>query len=118
VLSNLYISSTKEIGESIASIIFHEPYVKRILKDEPLSSELAKQVTGSYQFGEDFFRPNFKMDITEDNGKLHCSFGDLVHDTGDEFILRSFWSIIHFERDSSQKITGLLFDGVKAIRTQ
>jgi CubicO group peptidase (beta-lactamase class C family) len=118
VLSNLYISSTKEIGEGIASILFHEPYVKRTLKDDPLSSEKIKQLIGSYQFGTDFFRPNFKFEITEDKGKLHCSFGDLIHDDGDEFILRSFWSIIHFERDSSQKIIGLSFDGSKATRAQ
>jgi len=118
VLSNSYISSTKEIGESIASILFHEPYVKRILKDDSFDSEKIKQFIGSYQFGADFFRPNFKLEITEDHGKLHCSFGDLIHDTSDEFILRSFWSIIHFERDSAQKIIGLTFDGTKATRTQ
>ncbi len=114
VLSNLYISSTKEIGESIASIAFNEPYVKRVLKDEPLSAEQAKQFVGMYQFGSDFFRQNFKMEITETNGRLSCSFGVLIRDTKDEFILRSFWSIIHFDRDSAQKINGLSFDGVKA----
>jgi len=118
VLSNLYISSTKEIGESIASIIFHEPYTKRALKNEPLITESVKQFTGSYQFGEDFLRPNFKMEITEGYGRLRCSFVDLIRDAGDDFILRSYWSIIHFQRDSSQKIIELTFDGIKASRTQ
>ncbi len=116
VLSNSYISSTKEIGESIASIVFHEPFVKRTLKDEPLQTKEVKQFTGTYQFGADFFRPNFKMEITEKEGRLSCTFGDLIRDEKDEFILRSFWSLIHFDRDSSQKINALSFDGVKAIR--
>ncbi len=114
VLSNLYISSTREIGERVASIIFREPYTKRTLNDEPLSADQAKQFAGTYQFGADFFRPNFKLEIIETNGRLSCSFGDLIRDANDEFILRSFWSIIHFERDSSQKVNGLSFDGVKA----
>ncbi len=116
VLSNLYISSSKEIGESIASIVFHEPYLKKTLKDEPLGDGQRKQLTGTYQFGGDFFRPNFKMEITETDGRLACPFGDLIHDTNDEFILRNFWSLIHFDRDASQKISGLSFDGIRATR--
>lgn len=116
VLSNLYISSTKEIGESIASIVFHEPYVKRSLKDESLRVDEVKQLTGTYQFGPDFFRPNFKMEITERDGRLACPFGDLIRDADDEFILRSFWSLVRFERDAAQRIQGLSFDGIKATR--
>lgn len=118
VLSNLYIPSTKEIGESIASIVFHESYVKRTLRDELLSAEQLKQFTGTYQFGSDFFRPNFKMEIMDRDGQLTCSFGDLIRDSNDEFILRGFWSLIHFDRDSSQKISGLSFDGTKATPTR
>jgi CubicO group peptidase (beta-lactamase class C family) len=118
VLSNLYIPSTKEIGERVASIVFKEPYVRRTLNDEPLNTEETKQFTGTYQFGADFFRPNFKMEFTEINGRLACSFGDLIRDGRDEFILRGFWSVIHFDRDPSQKIVGLSFDGIKAARVQ
>jgi hypothetical protein len=116
VLSNLYIPSTKEIGERVAAIAFHEPYVQRTLGDQPMTQEDVHQFIGDYQFDTDFFRPGFKMEITEVAGRLTCSFGDLIRDTDDEFVLRGFWSIIHFERDASRKITGLSFDGVRAHR--
>jgi hypothetical protein len=119
VLSNLYLPSTREIGENVASILFDEPYAKRSLADEHIKADQINQFTGTYQFGPDFFRPNFKFEIKESSsGYLSCSFGELIHDSGDEFILRSFWSVIHFERDSSKKITGLSFDGIKAARVQ
>ncbi len=114
VLSNLYISSTKEIGESIASIVFQEPYVARSLSGDPLMGNSGRDFAGSYQFGNDFFRPGFKMEITESRGQLACTWGDLIHDNNDDFILRGFWSLVHFERDSHQKITGFTFDGTKA----
>jgi CubicO group peptidase (beta-lactamase class C family) len=118
VLSNLYLPSTKEIGENAASIIFNEQPIIRHLKDEPLRVENAELLKGTYQFGSDFFNPNFKMEIKETNGQLSCSFGELIRDTDDDFILRRFWSIIHFEKDASQKITGLTFDGVRATRVE
>ena len=116
VLSNLYISSAKEIGENIAAIVFNEPYAIRVIKDEPLGAEEVNQLKGTYQFGADFFRPNFAMTITAEGGRLSCSFGDLLHDVDDEFILRGFWSRVHFDRDPDKKINGLSFDGVKAPR--
>ena len=115
VLSNLYIPTTKEIGEGLAAILFNESFTQRMLGDEPLSEEQGKQFTGTYQFGTDFFRPDFNMEINWVEGHLNCSFGELIRDTKDGFILRSFWSSILFERDG-EKITGLSFDGVKAKR--
>ncbi|HLZ17500.1 MAG TPA: serine hydrolase domain-containing protein [Cyclobacteriaceae bacterium] len=116
VLSNLYVSSTKEIGESVASILHNESFSKRKLEDGTISADEGNQFKGIYQFGDDFFRPDLKMEITVVDGHLACSFGELIRDTKDGFVLRSFWSSIAFERDASQKITGLTFDGMKARR--
>jgi CubicO group peptidase (beta-lactamase class C family) len=111
VLSNLYIPSTKEIGENIASIVFQESHLTRSLTDEPAAGN---DFIGLYQFGEDFFRPGFKFTVTESNGRLSSTWGDFLHDGHDDFVLRNYWSVIHFERDSNHKVTGLTFDGTKA----
>jgi CubicO group peptidase (beta-lactamase class C family) len=114
VLGNLYIPSTSEIGTTIASILFGESCKPRKLKDETLRAENIREYKGRYQLPEDFFRPGYVMEITEKKGRLSCSFGDLIRDSEDEFILRNFWSTIRFERDDSHKITGLLFDNSRA----
>ena len=102
----------------VASIFFGEPVSTRHLKNEPLSADNAKQYMGKYQMGDDFFRPGFKLEITYKEGHLSCSFGDLIHDTKDEFIQRNFWSVIQFERDSAGKATGLRFDNLKGVKIE
>ena len=118
VLSNLYIPSTTEIGTGVASILFGEPVAARQFKDDPLSANVARPFVGKYQMGDDFFRPGFKLEITYKEGRLSCSFGDLIHDTQDEFIQRNFWSVIQFERDSGGKVTGLRFDNLKGVKIE
>ena len=102
----------------VASIFFGEPVAARQFKDDPLSANVAKPFIGKYQMGDDFFRPGFKLEITYKEGRLSCSFGDLIHDTKDEFIQRNFWSVIQFERDSGGKVTGLRFDNLKGVKIE
>jgi D-alanyl-D-alanine carboxypeptidase len=114
VLSNLYVSSAREIGEGVAAILFKAPHLTRTLSPELLTQP--QQFVGSYQFGADFFRPNFKFEVKENKERLSCSFGEIIHDKGDEFILRGFWSTIIFQRDDQGRIISLTFDGVKATK--
>lgn len=118
VLSNLYIPTTTEIGVSLSSLVFGEPITLRQLNDEPFNTAIGDRYTGQYQMGEDFFRPGMKLGITYKEGRLSCSFGDLIRESKDEFILRSFWSIVKFERNTAGKITGIHFDKSKGQRIE
>jgi len=54
------------------------------------------------------------MEIAETNGRLSCCFGEMIDDKDDEFA--SGHLIANCE--SSQKICGLGFDGIKASPVQ
>ena len=110
VLANLYVPSAREIGISIASILHDEPYPQRKLADEVVSPDKIAEYKGTYLLDSTFFRPGYKLQIAEKNGRLTSDFGDLIHDGDEAFVLRSFWSVIRFGRDEKKKIVRLLFD--------
>lgn len=110
VLENLYVPSAREIGQSLASIVFNTPYPQRKLADDILSPDKIAEYKGRYEMDSSFFRPGYVLKITEEKGKLICDLGDMLHDVDEEFILRSYWSIIRFQRNAKNHVEGILFD--------
>lgn len=116
VLSNTYIPLPAEIGMSIAAMVFDEPYEVLNTSTKKLEPEFAGKIVGTYQFDDAFYVPNYALKIEYSRGYLTSPWGDLIPvDNGNEeindFILRTYWSTIHFMNDDKGAIGKMTFDG-------
>ena len=118
LLSNIEIITIKEeIESTIASIIFGEEYKQFKYDIKPVDPKLAKQISGTYQFGKDFYNPNGIIKIIAKDGQLYdyqegsgryvglIPLNDLV------FIHRSSWGKILFRMNENGAITGMQIYG-------
>lgn len=115
VLSNNYISLPYDIGQNLAALVLNEATEPLNLSRKPISKAQINQVVGYYQFGEDFYRPNFKLSVKEVKGRLYTDWGALVPvDEGSSavkrFILRTYWSNIEFISNPQGEIEKMKFD--------
>lgn len=115
VLSNNYISLPYDIGQNLAALVLKEATESLNLSTKAIDKEQLKQLVGYYQFSEDFYRPNFKLNVREQDGKLYTDWGALVPiDEGStafqKFILRTYWSSIEFIRNKEGEFVKMKFD--------
>jgi CubicO group peptidase (beta-lactamase class C family) len=118
VLANNYIPVATTMGMDIASIIFNEKFEAPQLKAQPLSRDKSLKLIGKYQFDKDFYRPNFIMTVSEENGRMSIDWGELIPTGELEFIARAFWSDVSFELDSNETVKYFIYDGYKGRRIQ
>lgn len=121
VLSNNYISLPADVGKTIAALTLNEPFERLNLSNKTLPAKTAKKLTGTYKFGEDFYIPNHELVISNENGNLVSDWGGLIPiDKGDksfkEFILRTYWSSVHFMEDAKGEVTHMLYDDHKGVK--
>jgi len=110
VLSNNYAPVPSVIGKDLAGILFNEQVEPPVIKNSNVATEESKLIVGKYQFGKDFYRPDFLMEITEKEGNIISSWGELLHGKPFEFIIRTYWSKITFVKDKTGKVTQMNLD--------
>ena len=115
VLSNTYIPLPAEMGMTIASMVFQEPYDLLNTSTRKLEPDFAKKIVGTYKFEDNFYVPNYELEIEYSDGYLKSQWGDLIPiDNGEDpildFILRTYWSSIHFVSDDAGEIHKMRFD--------
>lgn len=110
VLANNYIPVATQMGMDIAAILFNEKYEPLKLSDKPVDAKLVSNLIGSYQFDKDFYRPNFKMTVSEKNGRLSIDWGELIPTGELTFIARATWSDVSFSMDAKGNVSSIDYD--------
>lgn len=110
VLENNYVSVANQIGNDLAGMVFGQAIEAPLLKLTQVKKEESELVIGQYQFGADFYQPNFLMTVTEKNGFLFSDWGELIAGKSFQFVQRAYWSKVVFVKDENGKITSMTFD--------
>ncbi len=123
MLSNNYISLPADVGKSIGALVLNEPVERLNLTNKTVDAEFAKKLTGTYRFGENFYRPNFELEISYKDGNVVSTWGGLIPiDKGDknlkEYILRNYWSSIRFVQNEKGEITDMMYDTHKGLKVK
>lgn len=118
VLSNMGVYTPRQIAADLAAILFHQtvevPALTRKLTDEE-----STQLTGKYKFGADFYKSNFTLEVTLQDGKLSSNYGELIPGNKSlQFFQRSYWLKVAFTKDAAGKINGVTVDGYRGERVE
>jgi CubicO group peptidase (beta-lactamase class C family) len=121
ILSNNYVSLPAEIGKSIAALTLNEPFEGLNLTSKTVSAQFAEKLSGVYKFDENFYRPNYELEVRFENGHVVSDWGGLIPiDKGDanfkEYILRTYWSSINFIEDGKGEFTQMMYDDHRGIK--
>lgn len=110
VLENNYVSVANQIGVDLAGLVFDRNIETPELKLTKVKKEESALITGKYQFGSDFYQPNFLMTVTEKDGFLFSDWGELISGKPFQFVQRAFWSKVGFTKGPDGKIAMITFD--------
>jgi len=99
-----------QIGTDLAGMVFNQDIEVPILKLTKIKKEESEPVVGKYQFGADFYTPNFLMTVNEKDGLLFSDWGELISGKPFQFIQRAFWSKVSFVKDQNGKVSSMTFD--------
>jgi hypothetical protein len=110
----VYSSATTTIGYDVASIILglpHEPFHPET--PAPALSVL-RACTGTFQFGQDFYQPNAKLETLINGSELSIrwpggSLSPLIPIGRDHFLDRAYWEQVTVERDASGELETLVY---------
>ncbi|HEY8130550.1 MAG TPA: serine hydrolase domain-containing protein [Thermoanaerobaculia bacterium] len=102
VLSNLYLASATPIASDISSILWNEnPRLTPVPKPERRTAEELRRVSGSYQFGPNFYQPNVLVRVEPRDGYLAVRYptftSPLTPIAGGMYFDRFYWSFIQFQ---------------------
>jgi CubicO group peptidase (beta-lactamase class C family) len=107
VLSNSYSPvSQSPVADDLAAMALGEREVKAAaIAPVEISTGSLQRLAGSYQFGENFFRPNAQVAIRVEGTELLLDWGggtrsDLLPVAPNEFIDRQFWSRLVFDESA------------------
>jgi CubicO group peptidase (beta-lactamase class C family) len=109
VLSNTYVYAPRQIATDLAGILFNQP-VEIPALERKVTDEESRQLTGKYEFENDFYRPNFMLEVTAHEGKLFSNYGELIPDKPLQFFQRSYWLKVSFTKNAEGKIDGMTID--------
>ncbi len=120
MLSNRYVSLPFFVGPELAAAALGEEYEILNLSVEDVDRDLAKQISGHYKMGTDFYRPKGTVKIKYSNGKMYSGKYPLIPVLGQDgeitgFIHRHYWSRLEFSTDESGK-TVLSFDQFQGLK--
>lgn len=112
VLGNLYSSAPNTIAEDLLALTLGASYEVPTIQFEPPDPELLAEVAGSYQFGPEFYRPNGTVAFHVRDGHLFNGRDWVMPSTAGplHFVHRIYWSDLEFRRDTSGRVTELLYD--------
>ncbi len=115
VLSNLYVSVTTPVARAVGALYFGGP-VKPLpkLSAQKPASKLIAPLLGTYQFGPDYYVPNVKIRIVNNDGDLGGQYVGVNYPpfsfipTADgKFLIRSFWMPAEFIAAADGRVTEL-----------
>ena len=115
ILSNNYAPVPQLIIKDLAAILFGEPHLKpQPLKPVRLMKDNMEPLLGQYRFGKDFYRPEAVVSVETDGQNLVMAWNaeyrtPLMSLSPTEFLDRSFWARIIFERDEQNRITRFIW---------
>lgn len=114
VFSNIYSSATTDIGNDIASIVLGLPY--QTFKPENRATNVSElqKLTGTFQFGGDFFQPNAQLEVVVKDSELSIrwpggSYSPLIPMNTEHFVDRSYWEPVTIERSASGEPSALVY---------
>ena len=117
VLANMQVYTPRQIATDLAGILFNQP-VEIPALNRKLTDDECKQLIGKYQFGKDFYRPNFTLEVTAQEGNLISNYGELIPNKPLQFFQRSYWLKVAFSKDAAGKINGMTVDGYRGERVE
>jgi CubicO group peptidase (beta-lactamase class C family) len=122
VLSNLYVSVATDIARAVGALYFGEP-VKPMpdLRADPLSAPALAAISGTYQFGPDYYVPNATVTVRGRDGQVEASVGEyppfpFITISPTSFLIRSFWVPAGFTIGPDGRASGMTIDGFKGRR--
>ena len=124
VLSNLYVSVTTPVARAVGAIYFGEPWepLPQLSAQKPAAGTIAP-LLGTYQFGPDYYAPNVKIRIVENNGELGGEYVGVNYPpfsfipTADgNFLIRSFWMPAEFIKAADGRVTELRMEDFRGRR--
>lgn len=114
VLGNLYNSEPTTIGRDLMAMVLGEPFEKRSFSAERPAPALVREVVGAYRFGSDFYVPDRRALVVEDDGHLYIDWdGDelTAADRGwlmpvgeGRFVDRLYGGEVEFRRDDTSAV--------------
>jgi CubicO group peptidase (beta-lactamase class C family) len=115
ILSNNYAPVPHIITKDLAAILFGEPYSEpEDLKPVEVDIEDLELLTGCYQFGKDFYRPEAVVSVERQGDFLVLNWGggylsplNALSET--IFFDRNFWARIIFEKDGQGRVTRFIW---------
>ncbi|MGE0588278.1 MAG: serine hydrolase domain-containing protein [Cyclobacteriaceae bacterium] len=117
VLSNINVYTPRQIATDLAGILFNKPVDTPNL-DHNLSDGESRELVGKYQFGEDFYRSNYLLEVTSQNGKLLSNYGELVPNKPYQFFQRSYWLRVSFNKNAAGNVDSVTIGGFRAERAE
>ena len=112
VLGNIYNSAPSIIGDALLTLALGgEPDPPRIRAAKP-DARVLESVAGSYQFGEDFYRPNARKTFRVKDGHLFDGDHWLMpaDSSGRRFVHRVYWSTLVFRENGEGRIVDMTYD--------
>jgi CubicO group peptidase (beta-lactamase class C family) len=124
VLSNLYVSVTTPIARAVGAIYFGaavEP-LPQLSAQKPAPETIAP-LLGTYRFGPDYYAPNVKIRIVDNNGELGGEYigvkyppFSFIPTTDGKFLIRSFWMPAEFIKAPDGRVTELKMEDFRGRR--
>jgi hypothetical protein len=118
ILSNNYAPVPHLMVKDLAAILFGEKYERPgEMKSVKLEVKVLDGLTGRYQFGSDYYRPQAIVNIEREGDYLLMKWSDtfsspLMPLSPTKFLDRNFWATIIFEKDERGKVSGLIWRDV------
>jgi CubicO group peptidase (beta-lactamase class C family) len=111
-LSNIYSSSTTQLGEDVAALALGQP----VKPFQPWAGKVTvAEAPLSFHFGSDFYRPNADLRLEAADGGWTLrwpgdSFDALIPVGPDRFVDRAYWQDVTLKRDAQGRLTSLVYD--------
>lgn len=125
VLSNTYNSVTTPVARGVGAIFFGLPAEPLpAIRPDPLTSAQVARLTGTYEFGPDYYVPNSTVTITGKGGHIQAEYpsgypaSPYVPISPTSFIVRPFWMPAEFVIGADGMARELVLDGFRGKRLE
>jgi hypothetical protein len=107
----------RQIANDLAGILFGQPARTPEL-DRKLTAAESTGLAGRYQFGKDFYKRDFTLEVKLKDGHLVSNYGELVPDQPMQFFQRSYWLKVGFDKDAAGKVHAIIIDGYRGEKVE
>ncbi len=111
VLGNIYNGQPTTIGRDLIAMVLGEQYQSPRFTAAKLGAKALADLVGIYQFGPDYYVPNRRLTLHEQDGDLFTEWGWLMPAGEGAFIDRLYGGEVEFRRDDTGRVIEMLYDG-------